>query len=491
MLSPRQVESAGPEATLARRLRELSAIHETLRALVSTLDLGDVLRAVLDRIKALTAAEGLSLLLWDPEREELVFAATETLRENAAMCAGPPPPVATCVAEPGRLLVPVRDDGRVLAMLELRERWDGRPFDEGDRGRALELAARLARHIEPDRLAHDAAALRALFGSIAAAVPSRCAALSCWDPRGRQLTFRASRGLEAGVIEGLRLRLGQGIAGWVAAHRTPLLLGDASRDPRHDAELARITGLVPRTMICVPLVHGSRLLGVVQVINRLDGRPFSPDEFRAVQALADASAIAIENAALYRRVEEAALTDDLTGLGNTRRFQRELPAALARGGPVSLLLLDLDGLKAVVDGHGHLVGSRTIATVGRLIGERLRRGDVGIRFGGDEFVVLLPDTETREALALAEGLRAAVEALRSPDGLAVDLSGLTASIGVATYPDHAGHGEALFRAADAAMYAVKRAGKNGVAVARGDRAVPGRYGSAQAETAAPGTTTKA
>lgn len=466
-------------------------MHETLRALVSTLDLGDVLRAILRRIKALTAAEGLSLLLWDPEREELVFAATETFRENAAVCAGSPAPVATVVVESGRMLVPVRDDSRVLAVLELRERWDGRPFDAGDRDRALDLAGRLARHIEPDRLAHDAEALHALFGAIAATVPARCATLSCWDPRGRQLTFRASRGFEAGVIEGLRLRRGQGIAGWVAAHRTPLLLEDASRDPRHDPALARQTGLVPHSMICVPLIHGPRLLGVVQVINRLDGRPFTEEEFRAVQALADASAIAIENASLYRRVEEAALTDDLTGLGNTRRFQRELPVVLARGGPVSLLLIDLDGLKAVVDRHGHLVGSRTIATVGRLVRERLRHGQVGVRFGGDEFVVLLPGTGTDEALALAEDLRAAVEALLSPDGVAVDLSTLTASIGVATYPDHAADGEALFRAADAAMYAVKRRGKNGVAVARAAPGTAGCYGAEQAQVPAPGTTTNA
>ena len=451
---------------LARQLRELAAVHDTLRALVSTLDLRDVLRAVLDRIKALSAAEGLSLLLWDADRRELVFAATETLRENAQMCPGAPtPPVTSAVVEPRRLLVPLRRDGRVLGTLELRERWDGRPFDEADRDRAAQLAERLAPRIDPETLAHDASALHALFAEIAASVPSQCAALLCWDPQGRELAFRASRGLQTGVIDGLRLRPGQGIAGWVAEHRTPLLLEDASRDPRHDPELARLAGLVPRSMICVPLVRGERLLGVLQLINRLDGGCFSPDELRSVQALADASAIALENASLYRRVELASLTDDLTGLANTRHFDRALPDVVARDETVSLLMLDLDGLKAVVDRHGHLVGSRAIATVGRLVRERLRPGDLGARFGGDEFVVLLPATTTADAVAIAEDIRAAVEALRTPDGMDVDLSQLTASVGVATYPEHAADAAGLFRVADAAMYVVKRGRKNGVAVA--------------------------
>src|SRR6185503_11459702 len=98
----------------------------------------------------------------------------------------------------------------------------------------------------------------------------------------------------------------------------------------------------------------------------------------------------------------ASLTDDLTGLGNTRAFHRVLPPLLVGRPPVSLLVLDLDHLKEVVDTHGHLVGSRAIATVGRLIAEQLRPGDVAARFGGDEFVVVLPSTETEAARLVAE-----------------------------------------------------------------------------------------
>jgi diguanylate cyclase (GGDEF)-like protein len=347
---------AGAGDTLAR-LRELEALHDSLRALTATLDLGELLHTVLARMRALLQPQGLSLLLYDRSRDELVYAATELLREDAV--------------------------------------------------------------------------------------------------------------LEPGVIDGARLRLDQGIAGWVARHREAVRLDDANRDPRHDAGVARAAGLVPHGMICVPMVHRDRLLGVVQVINRLDGRPFTADEQRLVQSLADYAAVGIAHAQLYRDVELASLTDDLTGLGNTRRFHRDLGRLLAQSPPLSILVLDLDHLKEVVDTHGHLVGSRTIATVGRLIAEQLRPGDVAARFGGDEFVAVLPSTDTDAARDVAERIRAAVAACATPDGLSIDIRDVTASLGVATAPRHASDPDGLFRAADVAMYDVKRRRRNGVAVALG------------------------
>jgi diguanylate cyclase (GGDEF)-like protein len=244
-------------------------------------------------------------------------------------------------------------------------------------------------------------------------------------------------------------------------------VADVRADPRHDPTLGRRTGLVARSMICVPLLHRDQLLGVLQVINKLGADHFTADEMRLVQALGTQAAGAIAHAQLYHRVEVASLTDDLTGLGNTRRFNLVLPAALARGGPVSLLMLDLDGLKAIVDREGHMAGSRVIATVGRLIAERVRPGDMAARFGGDEFVVVLPGTPTPTAVAIAQIIRTAIAECRRPDGLDdVDISALTASVGVATFPDHAATAERLFRVADEAMYSIKFSGKDGVAVAK-------------------------
>jgi GAF domain-containing protein len=103
-----------------------------------------------------------------------------------------------------------------------------------------------------------------------------------------------SHALRHGVIDGARLPIGQGIAGWVAEQRKPLRLDDASRDPRHDPQLARRTKLVPRSMVCVPMVHGDRLHGVIQVINKLDGSAFDDDELQLIQTLADHAATALD-----------------------------------------------------------------------------------------------------------------------------------------------------------------------------------------------------
>jgi GAF domain-containing protein len=118
----------------------------------------------------------------------------------------------------------------------------------------------------------------------------------------------------------------RGIAGWVARHREPVRLADASADPRHYSAIADRTGLVPHSMLCVPVVKKDRLFGVIQVINKLDGSPFTENELRLVQTLADHAAIAIENASLYREARIASITDDLTGLANTRHFNRMLPS---------------------------------------------------------------------------------------------------------------------------------------------------------------------
>ena len=449
---------------VARRLRELETLYESLRTITSTLDLAELVRNVLATIAAVTSAEAFSLMLHDPERGELVFAASETLSEQSLIGGVAASGAIAAATDPHRLAVSLRRDDTEIGLLEVRERPDGRPFDEDDRARLEAVAVALTPTLALS-VAADAAALAAVFAHVEIAVPSRTRALVLRDEQGRDLVFTSSHVLRPGVVDGVRQPVDRGIAGWVARNRTPLCLEDAAADPRHDPTIARKTGLVPRTMICVPLVHRDALLGVLQVINKHGGGCFTADELRLVQALAMQATGAIVQAQLYREVERESLTDDLTGLGNTRRLNLELPTTLARGGEVSLLVLDLDGLKRVVDTHGHLIGSRTIATVGRLIAECLRPGDMAARFGGDEFVVVLPATPTPTAAAVAAAICDVVAACAHPDGSDVDITTVTASLGVATYPQHARTADDLFRAADTAMYRIKFGGKNGVAVA--------------------------
>jgi len=487
------------DRALEQRLRELAAINDLIKTLTSTLELPEVLQAVLERIKTLTQAEALSLMLYDGERDELVFAATETLRENtiAGLRVPADQGIASWVARTGRsalvnnvaddprfysgidhvsrfatqslLAVPLRQGERVIGVIEVANRYDNLTFGEQDRLKLERVAVDLGVGVNAETLPHDAEAMRTLLATVAAAVPSQAASLLLYDVAGHELVFNASRTLQSGIVDGVRIRCDQGIAGWVARHRQPVLLADATVDPRYYAGIEMQTHFTPRSMLCVPIISKDTLLGVIQVINKLDGSSFDDGELRLVQTLADHAAIAIENASLYRKAYLASITDDLTGLSNTRHFNRMLPELLKRTTPLSLLVLDLDNFKGIVDTYGHLVGSRTISYLGKVIGHLVRPGDVAARFGGDEFVVILPDTDADTALSIGETIRAAIEACSVLEGNGVDISTVTASVGAATAPDHARNADDLFRAADAAMYTVKRRGKNAVALASAGR----------------------
>jgi len=179
----------------------VTALNATLQALTSTLDLPEILRIVLEHTKHVTSAEGLSLLLYDRERDEIVFAATETLQENTLACREAPlPPAVGGLMSPDRLIVPVRGAERVLGTIELAHRYDGRPFDEADRERAGAVAAELASTEDLERVAHDPDALHGVFARLAAAVPSEDAALAIYDRERRELAFRVSRALRHGMI---------------------------------------------------------------------------------------------------------------------------------------------------------------------------------------------------------------------------------------------------------------------------------------------------
>lgn len=168
---------------------------------------------------------------------------------------------------------------------------------------------------------------------------------------------------------------------------------------------------------------------------------------------------------LRRRLAEESVTDPLTGLRNRRFLERFLETELARarryGSDCSLAMVDLDRFKRYNDTHGHPAGDEVLEAVAEILGSEARSSDVVARYGGEEFAVIMPDTGWESARVAAERMRRAVEATSFPGGEVVS-GGLTVSLGVASYPDHAGSDEELIEAADRALYQAKERGRNQV-----------------------------
>lgn len=297
------------------------------------------------------------------------------------------------------------------------------------------------------------------------------------DKESGDLIFEVAFSPVAQQLHGLRLRKGEGIAGWVALNGEPLLIRDVSRDERFQGQFDRQFSFTTQSIVCVPMKIKDRVVGVIELINSMDKLAFNDADMAVLSAIADFAAIALENARNYDRINELVITDDLTGLYNSRHFTRliddECNRALRYHTEMTLVFLDLDRLKGINDVHGHLVGSRMLSEFGRLIGANIRASDKAARYGGDEFVIILPHTGKEQGLAMAAKFRRRLHesVFLSDDGQPIPL---TASIGVASFPGDAATREELIRAADVAMYEAKRAGRDTIKgyVAGGERQDP-------------------
>lgn len=296
------------------------------------------------------------------------------------------------------------------------------------------------------------------------------------DERSGKLYFEIAVGEGADVLKGLQLAPGEGIAGTVFSTGAARLVEDVSRDPAFASRFDDASAFRTRSIVAVPLIARGRVLGVIELVNGVTDRPFTQDDLMALTAIADFAAIAIENARNFRRVQELTITDEHTGVYNARHLRAQLEHEVRRSQrfhhPVSLVFLDLDRFKSINDAHGHLVGSAVLKEVGELLVSCCRQLDYVFRYGGDEFALLLVETGTDGAVTSATRIRDAFRnrVFQQAQGLELQI---TASLGVATYPEHALSSVDLVRAADFAMYAAKARGRDDVCVAVPHADMPG------------------
>src|SRR5499427_1307263 len=266
------------------------------------------------------------------------------------------------------------------------------------------------------------------------------------DEAHDELYFAIAVGDKAEALKNVRLKVGEGIAGWVAKHGEARVVPDVRSDPYFASRVDDATKWETRSVICVPLRSKLRVLGVIQLVN-VDMEQFKDAELFFLQSLCDYAAIAIENARWVEKIQELTITDDCTGLYNARHLYKTLETEVYRSSRFGYEF------------------SKLLAEIGYLVKAQLRLIDFAFRYGGDEFVVLLPQTSKDQALVVAKRLQ---ESMRhgnfcTEDGLNVNVR---ASMGLATFPHDAQTPHDVIRQADGMMYMVKNSTRDNIGIAQ-------------------------
>ena len=321
-------------------------------------------------------------------------------------------------------------------------------------------------------------------------MPSESGSILLDDPfrkvamrRENELVFIATFGHASRNLIGQRLSAKFGIVGQVYQTGTPYVSADVKEDDFFYGEFDEQLGHKTHSVVCVPIYIGKTVCGVLELINRLDGNIFTERDKTLLEIFAGYTSFTLQNALDAKRAHELAKKDDLTGLYNDRWFHVRLTEALAESRQtrtnVVLIFMDLDHFKVVNDGHGHLAGSQVLREVGFLL-KRIVQGDASTvaRYGGDEFVVILPDTAVEDAAAICEEIRRTIAAnvflerewsfsmppLALSGILAVSI-GMAESVPASPSQSSVEHEKnELLRRADAAMYRAKSLGGNRVVV---------------------------
>ena len=288
-----------------------------------------------------------------------------------------------------------------------------------------------------------------------------------YDPSTDELAVKVVYGLpdkeyekkiNDGHVECTRIKIGEGIAGDAFANKKAIISNLGENDPRFKpSEVSRV-----QSLICLPLIVKEEAIGVINISNKKDGKFFNQDDLDFMGALANQAAIAISNAKLY----ELAITDSLTGLFIRRHFEYLFDTEIKRSArykhSISLLMMDIDNFKNINDSYGHQMGDEMLKKISDVIKKTIRKIDMPCRFGGEEFTLILPETNKVNSRKIAERLRERIAEITAKTKAGETISP-TISIGIANFPVDGQDKEELIGHADEALYFAKEKGKNCVA----------------------------
>jgi diguanylate cyclase (GGDEF)-like protein len=286
------------------------------------------------------------------------------------------------------------------------------------------------------------------------------------DEATGNLIIRGAIGLSNDILNSAPVKIGDKIAGWVAKRGEPLLVENIETDPRTKRE--NRPHYIGKSFISIPLIHKDKIHGVLNITDKdSDTGIFSIDDLNYISIIINQAAIAIENARLYEEVTKLAITDALTGLFNHRYFQEyllnEMNRAKRYGRPLSLVMFDIDNFKKYNDQYGHLTGDSILRNIGTILKNNAREVDIVCRYGGEEFMMILPETDAAGATAIADKIRETISSCNQRDEALVNVGPITVSGGIAQYEKKFGK-EQFIQYTDQAMYQAKKDGKNKICV---------------------------
>jgi diguanylate cyclase (GGDEF)-like protein len=301
--------------------------------------------------------------------------------------------------------------------------------------------------------------------------------LLLFDEAANWMTMTASRGIRASIAEVGTIAMGEGIAGSVLREGRPMV---ASIDDLGRTSLPE-RGYKTKSFISYPISIGSRRFGVLNLADKIGGGAYDANDLSVIELVAPQIALAIERAAWQQRANQfqvMSITDPLTGLHNRRYLEARLTEELSRSKrydyPLSFMMIDIDDFKLYNDRNGHQAGDRALEITAQCLRSALRKVDVASRYGGEEFSILLPQTNLQEAGVIADRIRRKINTTLFEHGKSQPLGAVTVSIGLSAFSPALDSSEAIVRAADRALYHAKHHGKNRAYAYQGNQGAANR-----------------
>lgn len=296
-------------------------------------------------------------------------------------------------------------------------------------------------------------------------VRASCGSIMLIDKSGRSLRIGFCVGMNLQLARSISIRIGEGIAGRVASSGQPMLVDDIEKDSR--IGMRNRPRFKTKSLLSVPLKLKERTIGVLNLSDKDDSGIFSEVDMNLLASFANLASLMIERAWTLEKsfkLEQLSVTDHLTGLYNRRFLRNRLEEELNRSSrhdlPLTVIFIDLDYFKIYNDLCGHLAGDKALQKAADIIKGGVRDMDIVARYGGEEFCVILPDTAKSEAVLVAERIRLEIEIERFPKEENLPCRRLTASFGVASFPQDGLTYTTLIHSADMALYKAKAEGRN-------------------------------